>query len=73
MRIHLKMAALQKYGSGRQYLLARDVGMTESRLSAIVVGRTDPTDEDKTAIADALGMSPDELFAMAELFATVRD
>lgn len=62
MRIDLKLAALQKYGSGRQYLLARDAAMTESRLSSIIVGRLHPTDEDKAAIARALGVSADQLF-----------
>jgi transcriptional regulator with XRE-family HTH domain len=60
MNERLKVALLR---SGRtQYAVAAAAGMSETRLSRIVVGRAPGTEEERRAIALALGVPLDELF-----------
>lgn len=62
MRLRLKMEILKRFGPGRQYELARIVGLSESNLSRVVLARRDPTAREKRAIERVLGVPGDELF-----------
>jgi transcriptional regulator with XRE-family HTH domain len=60
MNMRLKMALV---GAGdRQFVLAARIGMSETRLSRIVRGRVEPTTDERKRIADALGLTEEELF-----------
>ncbi len=48
-----------------QYELARQIGITDTRLSRIIVERVTATDDEKNAIARALRMPALELFEVA--------
>lgn len=60
MEFKLKMVLLKRREP--QYALAARVGMSETRLSRIVQGRTTPTDAERKAIAEALGVTEKTLF-----------
>jgi transcriptional regulator with XRE-family HTH domain len=60
VRLNLKRAILAAGLSQRE--LARGLGMPEQRLSGIVRGWTDPTREERKAIAERIGRSPRSLF-----------
>ena len=62
MRVQLKVQILRIYGVGGQWRLARQIGISESTLSRIVVGRRDPSPEERKAIANALGITAREVF-----------
>lgn len=60
MIIGLKMAILR---SGRsQWEIARDIGISETRLSRILRGRVEVRDEEREALARILGATMGELF-----------
>jgi len=60
MRRRLKTAIVE---SGRtQRALARELGLTEDRLSEIVAGAVNPRDEERRRLAQALGKRPGHLF-----------
>ena len=60
MLLKLKMAILN---SGRhQYEVAHDAGIPETRLSRIILGRVDPSAEERRCIARALRATERDLF-----------
>jgi len=59
----LKMALLERREP--QYALAARIGMSESQLSRIVRGRRVATPAERARIAQALGVSEQELFPLA--------
>ena len=61
MRLNLKIAIVSSGRSQRD--LSRACEIPENRLSSIVRGWMDPRDDERQAIADALGRPADELFA----------
>jgi transcriptional regulator with XRE-family HTH domain len=60
MNMILKISILQKFG--RQADFAQATGLGETLLSKIVCGRRSPTDEQKSIIAQKLGVPAGELF-----------
>ena len=60
MRLNLKIAIVRSEKSQRELARASDV--PENRLSSIVRGWVEPRDDERQAIADALGQPADELF-----------
>ena len=62
MRLALKVAILAQGISQRQ--VAAQCGIHENRFSKFVCGWTDPREDERQAIAAALGRSVDELFAV---------
>ena len=66
MRLTLKTAILKKFGPGRQYVAAREAGISENALSRIVVGRREPTETERREIARALEVPDRELFLSEE-------
>ena len=60
MKPSLKLA-LVKDGR-RQYEIARQARMTETRLSRLACGRAEPTEQEKLRLAEALGLDVPELF-----------
>ena len=60
MNLRLKTRIIEK--GIRQYDVAQQVRMTETRLSRVITGRIDPTPEEEIKIADALGVPREELF-----------
>ncbi len=66
MKTELKIAILEKFGPGRQYIAAQKAGISESRLSRIILGRREPTADERHAIAKALGIPPPEIFPQEE-------
>jgi len=60
MLLDLKFAILKE--ERHQYELASEIGMSETRLSRIILGRAQPTADERRSIARALNMSEDELF-----------
>lgn len=56
----LKVAFIES--KRKQIEVAAEVGMDESKLSKIVNGHIEPTDDEKAAIATALGKPKDQLF-----------
>ena len=60
MRIALKVAMLAQGHSQR--LVAKQCGIHENRLSAIVRGWVDPREDERLAIAKTLGKSAADLF-----------
>ena len=65
MNKHLKTAVIGKFRY--QMDLARALGMTEDHLSKIVHERVVPTQDEKDAIAEALGCSISEIFPTEEV------
>ena len=61
MRLNLKMAIHRRGTTQRR--VARQIPMSENRLSDIVQGWADGTEQERAAIAVALGEAPDYLFA----------
>ena len=61
MNLKLKTEILQRFS--HQYLFARLIGMGENRLSAIVRERQQPNADERTAIAEALGVDEADLFS----------
>ena len=60
MNTKLKLALFE---CGRPaYLIAAEVGMSETRLSRVVTGRLRPTPEEARAVAEQLGHEVDDLF-----------
>ena len=59
-RNQLKLAILNS--NVPQYVLAAKAGMSETKLSRVVRGRADPTEDERRRIAKALGVSEDDLF-----------
>lgn len=57
----LKLVLLQR--GILQYTFARLVGISETRMSRIASGRAEPTPEEVSAMAEALGVSPDALWS----------
>ena len=66
MLSQLKVAIWEKYGSGRQYLLARDARLSESTLSRIILARREASADERRAIAKALGVPQREIFPQEE-------
>ena len=64
MRLKLKMAIHQAETTQRR--VARQVRISENRLSDIVQGWVDPDQRERVAIATALSQAPDQLFVEAE-------
>lgn len=60
MRIALKMATYEAGRSQRE--VARLADLSESRMSAITRGWVNPTEEERAALARALGKTVEELF-----------
>jgi transcriptional regulator with XRE-family HTH domain len=60
MRKALKIAIVEK--GTTQRILARDTGIAESRISAIVCGWVRPRAAERAAIATVLGVSEERLF-----------
>ena len=60
MRLNLKIAIVASGGTQRE--LSWKSKIPENRLSSIVRGWIDPRDEERHAIAEALGKPVDELF-----------
>jgi transcriptional regulator with XRE-family HTH domain len=58
--VQLKFALLNT--GTPQYVIARDCGMSETRLSRIVRGRATPSAEERQALAAKLGRNVLELF-----------
>jgi lambda repressor-like predicted transcriptional regulator len=56
----LKARIIEQFGS--QTVLARQVGLSEDRLSKIIHGRVPPKDHEKRVIAESLGLSEREIF-----------
>ena len=65
MRVQLKIAILKRFGAGRQYEAARQIGVSEATLSRIVVGRRDPTVDERRALARVLRVPQRDLFPRA--------
>ena len=64
MRLELKIAIVKSEKSQRW--LSRESEVAENRLSSIVRGWVEPRDDERQAIADALGQPVDELFVIEE-------
>ena len=64
MRLNLKIAIVSSGRSQRE--LSRESQVAENRLSSIVRGWMDPRDDERRAIADALGQPVDDLFVLEE-------
>lgn len=60
MNIELKVAAIRD--GRRQYEIARAAGIEETRLSKVMHGRVQLTEEEKNRLAAVLGRRVDELF-----------
>jgi plasmid maintenance system antidote protein VapI len=60
----LKMALMRR--GGRQYDAARLLGITDTRMSRIICGRLEATDEEKKRLAQLLQTPVEELFADAK-------
>ena len=60
MRVNLKIAIVRSGRTQRQ--LAKQCGINENRLSAIVRGWFNPRPDEQSRIADALGCAVAELF-----------
>lgn len=58
--MNLKVAILTKCGS--QVDLSRRVGIQEDRISRFIHGRAKPTEEEKTIIAEVLGVDVRKIF-----------
>lgn len=63
MMVSLKLALLRR--GEPQYELASRLGIGETRLSRIVRGRVKATPEERTSIANALGLPEADLFSNA--------
>ena len=63
MRTQLKTAMLE---SGKaQYMIAREAGMSETRLSRIVMDRLEPTGPERRRLARVLKVAEEALFSGA--------
>lgn len=60
MRVNLKAAVLRSRRS--QYEIAQASGMSETRLSRIVMARVEPSPEERKQLATVLGSDERELF-----------
>jgi plasmid maintenance system antidote protein VapI len=60
----LKMALMRR--GVRQYDAARLLGITDTRMSRIICGRLEATDEEKKRLAQLLQTPAEELFAAPE-------
>lgn len=64
MLLALKMALMRR--GVRQYDAARVLGITDTRMSRIICGRLEPTDDEKKRLAQLLQTPVEELFADAD-------
>lgn len=55
MRLWLKMKILARYGSQTRFV--RALGKSDDWISCIIVGRRDPSEQDKDLIASKLGVN----------------
>ncbi len=60
MNLNLKLAILKNFRNQADF--AKEVGLSETVLSRIIMGRRMPTPEQKRIIAEKLGASDYELF-----------
>jgi len=66
MLSQLKVAILEHFGPGRQYLAASEAGISESTLSRIILGRREASPSERRAIARALRRPQRDLFPGTE-------